>query len=429
VLKEYAKLASEYDASERERRHPSCPKRNDVRSPFERDRDRIIHCAAFRRLQGKTQIFGLGGSDFFRTRLTHSLEAAQIGKGLALFCGHANTELVEAACLAHDIGHPPFGHTGESVLKKLMRDYGGFESNAQNLRLLDKLEIRSARQRDPGLNISRATIDALLKYKTPYSKIDKSLPLEEWKFYYDDDGSLVDWACSNRSNPDKKSLECQIMNWADDIAYSTHDLEDAIKVGMIDSSKVSCKIETNVKNRIEKKSLTWYEAIWEDVYKKIKEMSAEHESEQQRKGKRRDLIAGLIHTFITTSSLKKRSRDSRFSRYEYCLRLEPKEELRCNILKALVWELVINDERVATLQRKAETLVKALFEEFTKFDYKDRTKEMYPADFREKLEAANDEATKKRIACDYISGMTDSYAVKIYSRLRESEVSSLMDII
>jgi dGTPase len=116
----------------------------DKRSPFEKDRDRIIHSTAFRRLQGKTQVFGLGGSDFFRTRLTHSLETAQIGKGIAIFCGLADTDLVEAACLAHDIGHPPFGHTGEGVLKKAMENHGGFEANAQNLRILFRLKVRAA---------------------------------------------------------------------------------------------------------------------------------------------------------------------------------------------------------------------------------------------------------------------------------------------
>src|SRR5205809_108546 len=131
VVKDFAKLSNEYDTEELKRLHKPLGygKGKDVRTGFEKDRDRIIHCAAFRRLQGKTQVFGMGGSDFFRTRLTHSLEVAQIAKGIALYCGHANTELVEAASLAHDIGHPPFGHTGENVLKQRMR------KNALNAKL------------------------------------------------------------------------------------------------------------------------------------------------------------------------------------------------------------------------------------------------------------------------------------------------------
>src|SRR6266487_1979435 len=186
ITREYAKLSSEYDAKELERFHKSLGygRWRDVRTAFEKDRDRIIHCASFRRLQGKTQVFGMGGSDFFRTRLTHSLEVAQIAKGIALHCGHANTELVEAASLAHDIGHPPFGHTGESVLKQRMSKPGGFEANAQNFRILNKLEVRTAEPESPGLNLTRAAVDALLKYKRPYDQVNKNDPIEEWKFYY-----------------------------------------------------------------------------------------------------------------------------------------------------------------------------------------------------------------------------------------------------
>ncbi len=343
---EYGKLSSEYDARELDVFGGRIGGAGDRRSIFEKDRAKIIHSAAFRRLQGKTQVFGMGGSDFFRTRLTHSLEAAQIAKGIALHCGHANTELVEAASLAHDIGHPPFGHTGEDVLKREMRDCGGFEGNAQNLRLLTKLESRTARLEAPGLHISRATLDGILKYKKSYSQLDKSEPQTKWKFYYDDDFDVVEFACYDKpqtsrdmvteqflpmADTELKSYECEIMEWADDIAYSTHDLE---------------------------------------------------------------------------------------------------EELKCNMLKSIVWELIINDERVATLQRKAETIVRRLFDEFTMFDDERRTKEMYPADFRERLAGSTgDEAKEKRIACDYISGMTDAYASRMYSRLTEGETSSLFDII
>src|SRR5690348_2161111 len=149
-------------------------KGGEERSPFEIDRARIIHSAAFRRLQGKTQVFVSGSGDFFRTRLTHSLEAAQIGKGLALRLG-AHPDLVEAACLAHDLGHPPFGHRGEAALHQCMQEHGGFEGNAQTLRLLCRLSTKFINL--DGLNLCRATLDSVLKYKNPFTPGAK-------KFYY-----------------------------------------------------------------------------------------------------------------------------------------------------------------------------------------------------------------------------------------------------
>jgi len=442
---EYGKLSSEYDARELDVFGGRIGGAGDRRSIFEKDRAKIIHSAAFRRLQGKTQVFGMGGSDFFRTRLTHSLEAAQIAKGIALHCGHANTELVEAASLAHDIGHPPFGHTGEDVLKREMRDCGGFEGNAQNLRLLTKLESRTARLEAPGLHISRATLDGILKYKKSYSQLDKSEPQTKWKFYYDDDFDVVEFACYDKpqtsrdmvteqflpmADTELKSYECEIMEWADDIAYSTHDLEDGLKAGMISASKITHKIEEKARNKIEADDFVWDPEIWEEIVKEIKKVSRQYDSEKERKGERKDLISACINSFVTSTKPEKRNGGPKFSRYEYRIVPDERQELKCNMLKSIVWELIINDERVATLQRKAETIVRRLFDEFTMFDDERRTKEMYPADFRERLAGSNgDEAKEKRIACNYISGMTDAYASRMYSRLTEGETSSLFDII
>lgn len=424
---EIGRSATSYYEDEWARYYESLGTSEDKRTPFEKDRDRIIHCAAFRRLQGKTQVFGMGSSDFFRTRLTHSLEAAQIGKGIAIHSNQANADLVEASCLAHDIGHPPFGHTGEHVLKELMKDAGGFEANAQNLRILSKLEVRTAKKQDPGLNISRATIDALLKYKKPYSSIDKTSPIDNWKFYYDNDSELVKWATLNAPSDGDLSFECQVMNWADEIAYSTHDLEDGIKVGMITESKISTNIETNVKSKIDETK--WKQSIWDDIISKINQATSHEESATKRKGIRRDLIANLIHNFIIASKATKREGGPYHSRYQYTLQIEPDIETKCKMLKSLVWELIINDEHVATLQRKASIIVERLFKEFTKFDDKDRTREMYPGDYRQRLDQASTDDEKLRIACDYISGMTDNYASRLYSRLIEGETTSLLDMI
>jgi dGTPase len=331
---------------------------------------------------------------------------------------------VEAACLAHDIGHPPFGHTGEDVLKEKMKVIGGFEGNAQNLRIITQLETRSAKQGGPGLNITRATLDAMLKYKTPYSKIDKSGPLDKWKFCYDSNEELVRWASLDAPSG-AKSFECQIMDWADDIAYSTHDLEDGIKSGMITVEKIDSRIENNVRAKI---GADWDQGIWDDVISKIKEAST-GTSAYEKKGKRRDLIASFIHEFITATKAKKRQGGPYPSRYQFELEKDHKQRITCDTLKHLVWELIIDDERVATLARRARIIVTTLFDEFTKFEDGSRTREMYPLDFRERLDKAEENETKTRIACDFIAGMTDSYATRLYSRLNGGESRSLMEIL
>ncbi len=396
----------EYKPQDYARQFEERVKPGEERSPFEKDRSRIIHSAAFRRLQGKTQVFVSGSGDFFRTRLTHSLEVAQIGKGLAQSLG-ADPDLVEACCLAHDLGHPPFGHTGEAVLNECMKDYGGFEGNAQNVRVLTRLSTKSLVY--DGLNLTRSTLDGTFKYKRAFATGSK-------KFFYDEDAELMVWA-TDGGVPGEKSFDCQIMDWADEIAYSCHDLEDGMKAGMINRARLKA-------NRRLRKNLGEEETEW--VLGKLAFVE-EQPTERKRKGARKVLTSQLIHEFVTAADreIRPTALPTSTDRYRYRLNIDPIQHRHAMALKDIMFGLIVEDVRVATLENKAERIIRGLFDIFS--DLSERTAFLFPEDFRDIWLEAND-LGKIRTACDYIAGMTDDYAERVYARLYLPQAGSIYSL-
>lgn len=246
-----------YVDADRERWVPETPKSR-ARTPFERDRARLVHSSALRRLGAKTQVLGPSSDDFIRTRLTHTLEVAQVGREIGKQLG-CDPDVVDTACLAHDLGHPPFGHNGERALAHLSRDIGGFEGNAQTLRLLTRLEPKVITEdgRSAGLNLTRASLDASVKY--PWAVGDGPVsptsgrPTHKFGVYADDQ-PVFDWLRGD-APVGHKCLEAQVMDLADDISYSVHDVEDAVVGGRFDLGVLT---QPEERGRIVEAIQTWY---------------------------------------------------------------------------------------------------------------------------------------------------------------------------
>ncbi|HTR81481.1 MAG TPA: dNTP triphosphohydrolase [Bacteroidota bacterium] len=401
----------------------------DYRSPFEIDRDRIIHTSAFRRLQAKTQVFLSGEYDFYRTRLTHSLEVAQIGRSICKFLRHESpllapdyyidANLVEAICLSHDLGHPPFGHAGERILNELMRPFGGFEGNAQTLRLITETIYSSGGERK-GMNPTRAFVDGILKYKTLYSQLDN--PTNH--FIYDEQKRFVDFIFGGASIPDEltpgkkmnsfRSIECQIMDWSDDAAYSLNDLSDGIHSGLITREK----IEEWMGNRTLSKDES-------DFGGGLVRSLAE--------GKLEKYIAGKIGTFIRATSLSKWENclSGTTSRYGFALEIAPAVRMEAELYKKISIDLVFRSPQLHQLEHKGGYVLKKIFnalkENYTETSHSPIN--LLPRDAEKTIRASQSPQQTMRLLCDHIAGMTDGFAVRTYKRLFDAEFGSLADLI
>jgi dGTPase len=413
---------------------------HDHRDPFERDRTRVIHCPAFRRLQRKTQILGTDEGDFHRTRLTHSLEVASIGCSIArhftlnpqqaLVSGLLpNDDLMSVICLLHDIGHPPFGHGGEVALNYMMRDWGGFEGNAQTLRLLTKVEMSYGVF---GLDLTRRALLGVLKYPVPWSRVvasqlpssqpsfNRTIRINDWlppKGYFDCEQPEIDWLLSPFSDAEQQlfqslslepdalkhgkaayhTFDCAIMNIADDIAYGVHDLEDAIHLRLIHRAHLDTQAFREV---LMATALTHHpDQLLDALFD-----TALHV--------RKQAIGDMVNYFITATELTvtHEAFETDLLKYHVVLRAEAMALL--DYLMQVVYQYVIDSQEARTFEYGGQTVVLRLFEAISSnpaslLDNKSR------ALFQE---AAND-AGAMRVVCDYIANMTDEYAYRMHERL------------
>ncbi len=409
---------------------------NDYRSAFQIDRDRVLHTPTFRRLQNKTQVFWSGEYDFYRTRLTHSLEVAQIGRAICHWLQSReegplqpdyfiDPDLVEAACLSHDLGHPPFGHAGERTLNFLMRDHGGFEGNAQTLRILTE-RIFSAKR--SGMDPSRAFLDSILKYKSLWTELKGASGANPKNhFLYDNQHPLLDWAMGGHDFPLElpagkardgfKSIECQIMDWADDTAYSLNDISDSVRAGFLTTDKIH---------------------QWAERNNIVCEVGGSLEKLMQaiRTGKVDPFIGKRIGRYIQSTHLREclnfLTHQSKRYRYELVVDEEVRQE--SELFKKLAFEVVFLSPQLKQLEHKGNHMLHALWDLLEKRyiapgHIDGQNFQILSADTASEIDQATDPASKARLICDFLAGMTDGYASRMYKRLFLPDFGSIHDLI
>jgi len=338
------------------------------RTVFQRDRERILHTTAFRRLEYKTQVFIIHEGDYYRTRLTHTLEVAQIGRSIARALG-ANEDLVEAICLAHDLGHPPFGHSGERALQRLMAEHGGFDHNKQSMRIVTDLERRYPGF--PGLNLTWEVREGIVKHETEYDISD-----------------------AQGYEPDKRgNLEAQIANAADELAYTAHDLDDGLRSELLKPAQLDDL------------------ALWITL-KQAVEWAGGEIDDLLRHRLIRKLIGLEVSNLLQATS--RRLEESAAPSVEALQRLphnvigySPDQDRSNRQLKTFLYENMYQHHRVVRMQVKAERTVEDLFSAYTRS----------PDILTEEVQRRAQQAGLERTVCDYIAGMTDRFALQEHDRL------------
>ena len=395
-----------YDDFAAERRVPEPPSRSG-RGPFQRDRARVLHSGALRRLAGKTQVVEPGSTSVPRTRLTHSLECAQIGRelGAALGC---DADLVDAACLAHDLGHPPYGHNGETALDEAAAACGGFEGNAQSLRLLTRLEPKVP---EAGLNLTRAMLDAATKY--PWPKRDGTSKYGA----YDADLDVFAWVRAGAPEG-RRCLEAQVMDWADDVAYSVHDLEDGVVAGLIDLPTLWREWRDVAALASEQYTDAGPQEVDEVLGSLIGEpwWPREYDGSAGSQVALKAATSTLIGRFCRAAEDATRAAygEGPLSRYDADLVVPPQVRVECAALKAVTARYVMDRPGVRAVQDRERQVVGELVGRLA-----DRAPDLLEPVYAEAWRAAPDDAGRLRAVVDQVAGLTDGAAVALHARVAE----------
>ena len=387
------------------------PAKRGGRTEFARDRARIIHSFALRRLAAKTQVAVPWATDFPRTRLSHSLECAQVGRELGAALG-ADPDLMEGACLAHDIGHPPFGHNGEEALNQIAASCGGFEGNAQSIRLLIRLEAKTVLPdgKSIGLNLTRASLDAATKY--PWSRA-----VNARKFgVYEDDLEIFNWYRSGVESG-KTSMEAQIMDWSDDVAYSVHDLEDSLVSGQVKLDQLSNDLPKLFKVAQDMYLADITESEMQLALAALQKLSCwprYYDGTHRPLARLKDLASQLIGRFAQAAEVATQEEygDGDLTRYNANLVVPRAQRVEVALLKSMAGHYVINASdsqiRYGEQQRLLTELVQAILESAP------NTLESF---FLQDWQNAQNDQARLRVVIDQVASLTDPGAVALHNRL------------
>lgn len=393
--------------------------RDRVDGEYQRDYTRILYSSSFRRLQGKMQLFAVQSDQFIRNRLTHSLEVAQIARSIAGSIGYTSQEIyvVEACALAHDIGNPAFGHAGERFLHELSYEFGGFEGNAQTLRILTTVEQK--RGNFQGLNLTYRTLLGVLKY---YNRFDAELGRNtKQKFIYDRDYELIS-EFLQKCPIEHRTLDVQIMDLADEIAYAAHDLEDGLRLGTLKTDEVLHDFWNMVEDEESKK-------ILEKIFDESRDRAGfknRIESAEYSKLYRKEITSRIIYTLINDIGiveLEEAEQKKRGTKRKRELGFVNYGELASG-LKNTIYKCVTNNNDVFAYEKKGEHMLRCLFEfynantDYLPSEYRvDNIVHQY-AKYYSNISGEDKDNLQRRLIIDYISGMMDEYVKSTFQKLQ-----------